>query len=189
MGIKLIAAPLLEPVSLVQAKEHLIISHSNDDDLITAAILAAREWVEQYIGRCLIDQAWELALDEFPEEIELVKVPASSITSVKYINTSSVETTISAANYGIDDYSPRHWLIPTDGNEWPTPLDSANAVKVRYVAGYGSAATDVPGPIIQAIKLLIGDFYEHRENTVIGAPVVSTDAVKMLLSMYRVIKL
>ncbi len=189
MGIKLITAPSVEPVSLAEAKEHLIVEHTNHDALIAAAILSAREWVEQYTGRCLISQTWELALDEFPEEIELKKIPAISISSVKYINTSNVETTINASNYGVDDYSPRHWLIPTDSNEWPTPLDSANSVKVQYVAGYGTASTDVPGPIIQAVKLLIGDFYEHRENTVIGAPVASTETVKMLLSMYRVVAL
>ena len=46
---------------------------------------------------------------------------------------------------------------------------------------------DVPAPIIQAIKLLVGDFMENRENTVIGVSVSSTDTVKMLLAPYRVL--
>jgi uncharacterized phiE125 gp8 family phage protein len=187
MGIKLISAPAVEPLSLSDAKDHLIISDSLHDDLINSAITAARDWVEIHTGRCLINQTWEIALDEFPAEIELVKIPVSSITSVKYIDSDGVEQTITSTNYGIDDYSPRHWLIPASGYTWPSTLDSANAVKVRYVAGYGAASTDVPAPIIQALKLLVGDFMENRENTVIGVSVSSTDTVKMLLAPYRVL--
>jgi uncharacterized phiE125 gp8 family phage protein len=188
MGIKLITAPTTEPVSLSDAKEHLVISDSLHDDLITSAIKAAREWVEQYLGKCLINQTWELALDDFPEEIELIKLPVSSIDSIKYIDQDGAEQTITATNYGIDDYSPRHWVIPVSGYSWPVPLDSANAVKVRYVAGYGSAS-DVPGPIVQAIKLLIGDFMENRENTIVGVSVSSTRTVEMLLAPYRMLRL
>jgi uncharacterized phiE125 gp8 family phage protein len=41
-----------------------------------------------------------------------------------------------------------------------------NAVQVTYVAGYGSAITDVPETIRQAIALEVADMYVNRTNYV-----------------------
>jgi uncharacterized phiE125 gp8 family phage protein len=50
------------------------------------------------------------------------------------------------------------------GKSWPTVTETrnANAYVVKYVAGYGGAS-DVPEPIVQAIKLLTTHLYENRE--------------------------
>jgi hypothetical protein len=58
--------PLTEPITLVAAKNHLRVDIVDDDALIQAMISAARERVEDMIGRCLIEQEWTFALDRFP---------------------------------------------------------------------------------------------------------------------------
>lgn len=59
----------------------------------------------------------------------------------------------------------RVWL--NYGKTWPTvSLRPGPAITVRYVAGYG-AAVDVPMQYKQAMLLMIGHFYENREEIVI----------------------
>ena len=62
---RLLTAPALEPVTLAEAKRHANVVASDDDTLITALIVAARELVEQDTSRALINQTWELELDDW----------------------------------------------------------------------------------------------------------------------------
>lgn len=187
MALKLIIAPAAEPISVDEAKLHLRVDGTDDDLLIAALITAAREQAEHRTGRALVNQNWELALDDFPAgEIELPKVPASSIVSVKYLNAGGNEQTIAGANYGLDNYGLRHWVIPADGYSWPDTNGGANNVKVQFVAGYGDA-TAVPASIKNWMKLAIGTWYSSRE----GAGDVQTyalprDFMDGLLDAYRV---
>ena len=50
---------------------------------------------------------------------------------------------------------------------WPNTRRVPNAVTVTYVAGYGTARTDVPGTIKSAMKLLMGHWFENREEVVL----------------------
>lgn len=54
--------PDIEPVTLAEMKLHLRAygSDTSEDALISSLITSAREWVEQYTGRALIDQSWRL---------------------------------------------------------------------------------------------------------------------------------
>lgn len=185
MGWKPVTQPASEPITLSEAKTHLAVDDSTHDTTITAAITAARIWVEKYLQSALIEQTIEIALDQFPSEIELPIGPAMAVTSVKYIDVDGNEQTIASTNYGLDDYSPRHWIIRAADYDWPDTYDMANAVKIRYTAGFGSAAADVPEPIKQAIKLIVGDMHEHREETITGVSISRLSWVESLLMPYR----
>ena len=58
--------PVVEPVSLAEAKAHLRVDGEAEDDLIMGLISAAREWVEVYLDRTLITTQWTMKLDSFP---------------------------------------------------------------------------------------------------------------------------
>ena len=58
--------PASEPVTLAQAKAHLRIDGTADDDLLSDLIRAARQEVEQATGMALIEQGWRLVLDRWP---------------------------------------------------------------------------------------------------------------------------
>lgn len=159
-----IVPPASEPVSLAEARLHLRMDADNtvDDGLIQALITSAREMAEHETGRSLMAQTLELAFDEFPEfAIKLARPPVMSMVSITYIDTLGVSTVLSPLLYSLDAINTPGYVMPAQGTSWPWAMDTANAVRVRYIAGYGDA-TAVPKSIKQWMLLNIGTMYEHR---------------------------
>lgn len=166
MGHKVITAPAAM-LTLAELRLHLKIDGDPhpDDTLIAAQLTAAHEYCEHYTGRAFGVQTLEFALDDFPVGgILFPRGPVASIVSIKYINTASVDTTISSADYMLDDYGPQVWVIPAYTTDWPEPLDTVNAVKVRYQAG----SVSLPGAVRAAMLLIVGHLYATRENSTPG---------------------
>jgi len=169
MNLKLITAATIEPVSLTEAKAHLRVTSTDEDTLIDIIIKAARQSAESMTRRSLASQVFELSLDDFPEEeIVLPMPPVESITSIKYKDSDGVETTWDSSKYVFYNSEPAK-IIPVYGEVFPsfTPYP-AGAVKIRFTAGYKTSGTDIsliiPEAIKQALLLLIGSFYENRED-------------------------
>lgn len=192
MALKIITPPAEEPVTLAEAKLHCKIDGSDDDALITGLIVAAREQAENRTGRALVTQTLELALDVFPgAEIELPRIPAQSIVSVKYLDSNAVLQTIDASHYALDNYgSQQNWAMPARDYSWPDTADSANAVKVQYVAGYGAAAA-VPASIKAWMLIAIATLYKQRDGVITGTIVAELPHgfYEGLLDAYRVFRL
>jgi len=165
-GLSLYAAPGTEPVSLAEAKAHLRVTHTDEDSLIAELIAAARQWFEEQTYRALVTQTWDLKLDEFPrgeDPIRLPRAPLQSVTSITYTDTVGATQTLAAAAYVVSATRQPGVIRPAYGYVWPEAQDKPDAVTVRFVAGYGAAAA-VPAQIKAAIKLLIGQLYEFREQ-------------------------
>jgi type II secretory pathway pseudopilin PulG len=84
------------------------------------------------------------------------------------------------------NYEPSQIQL-ADSKSFPDITKRNDAVLARYTVGYGSAASDVPEIIKQAILLTIGNFYQNRNSVVIGR--ISTELplnVKWLLDTYKV---
>ncbi|HEY1182231.1 MAG TPA: head-tail connector protein [Rhodocyclaceae bacterium] len=187
MSLKLITAPTEEPISLAEARLHLRISDdvTDDDTLISALIAAARQGAEHITQRALMAQTWELALDEFEDEILLPKAPLASITSVTYVDEDGVSQSLTADDYQLDSHSEPARLLPAYGTCWPATRAQANAVLVRYAAGYASAAA-VPQEIKSWMLLRVGLLYENRESVVAGVSIAELPHVDRLLDAYKV---
>lgn len=161
---RLLTAPALEPVTLSEAKRHANVVASDDDALITALIVAARELVEQDTSRALINQTWELELDDWwTDGLEVPRPPLVSVTHVKYYDADGVLQTVTSTNYHVDTRRQPGVIWWDDDYTLPSLGDDANPVLVTYVAGYGSAASAVPQRAKQAILLLVGHWYRQRE--------------------------
>lgn len=163
MSIVTITAPAEEPISLAEARAQCRCG-SDEDALLTIYIKAARRLCENATGRRLITQTVEERLDAFPTgeaEIRLSATPVQSVTSVKY-DLNDAEQTLSAAAYVLDAAAyPGGWLLPAADTEWPDTDDTANCVRVRYVAGFG-AASAVPEDLKAWMLLTIGTLFEQR---------------------------
>lgn len=189
-SIRVVTAPAQEPLILAQAKEHLRIDIPDDDVLISSLIRAARELLESELGRALVTQTLDYTLDAFPPlgPLLLPRGPLQSVTSVTTIDSAGVSQVWASTNYLVDLYSSPPRIMPAYSKSWPTVQDRMAAITVRFVAGYGLTPSSVPGPIAQAMLLLIAHYYEHREQVIdaVGANVlVLPQAAERLLANYR----
>lgn len=187
MAYRLITAPASEPVTLTEAKTHLNVVGTDDDTYITALIVAAREGAETITERVLMTQTWELALDAFPDALELIRVPVQSVTSITYDDADGVATVLGASAYALDtaDDNGFAYIVPAYNTQWPVTQDSINAVRVRFVSGYASAAL-VPQQVKQWMLLRIGLLYKHREDVATGVSIAKVPYLDSLLDGCRI---
>ena len=61
--------PANNPVTLAEAKAHLRIDYSDDDDLIGTMITSATRWAEDYCDRTFCNTRWTMRLDSFYGEV------------------------------------------------------------------------------------------------------------------------
>lgn len=170
-------------------------TNTTEDPYLIALRQSAREYVESFCRRSLLTQTWDYKLDAFPSDdcaIELPLTPVSSVTSITYTATDGTATVWSSSLYQTDlpsgPKASRARIVPAYGQYYPQTRDQMNAVTVRFVAGYGAAASSVPASLKSGMKLLIAHWYEQREAVVVGVgigvlPVPST--IDALLWPYR----
>lgn len=130
---------------------------------LSLTIGAARRVAESHAKRALINQTWDHALDAFPETIVLPLAPVQSVTQITYVDGAGATQTLSSSVYQVDAISEPARIRTAPGQSWPATQARMNAVTVRFVAGYGSAASTVPEDLTAAVKLLAADLYVRRE--------------------------
>ena len=187
MSLQLVTPPALEPVTLADAKAHLKVDTADDDALIGTLITAARARAEWHTGRALIAQSWILWLDAFPDDgvIEVPLPPLKSVDSVTLFDAQNADTAVDTANYAVDTASQPGRIVFGCTYVPPANLRRRNAAAVAFDAGYGSAASDVPADIREAILEIVAGLYVNRGDGPDGEPL----AAQALLAPYRVFKL
>ncbi len=191
-----------EPVSVAEFKAHSRITSTDEDTDISTKLTAARMHVENELGRALITSKWELHLERWPGRsyVELPLGNLQSVASVVYTDSDGVQHTWAATNYqlarvytsGQSDVKGGR-LQYKYGGSWPLDvLDVGEPIVITFTCGW-LAAADVPAPIKEAIMLLAGHWYEHREAVVIGENVTIESkalelAVDALLAPYRIVR-
>lgn len=198
-ALVLTTPPAAEPLTVadVQAQCRIDALEASEFALVEGYISAAREACENATGRQLIEAAWELRLDRFPdssdsdyvtcgEAILLPKPPLRELTSIKYLDTSGVETTLSASLYQVEppvlQGDQRARVTPAYGTTWPVTRDVPGAVRVRFKAGYGTTASSVPAPLRNGLLLHVAAAYERRED---GAAAPGLTAMSALWAPYK----
>lgn len=177
-----------EPISLDIARQHLRLdlygsplSHPDDELLQTLYIPGAREYCESLSGRAFALQEYELGQSQFPwlygcrdgfNGISFSIGPVRRITSITYRDNDSIFQPLDPANYVIDSFGGQTIVYPTPGVSWPSANTVApNAVRIRFLAGYGelpgSPTDNIPLPIKykNAILLMLSHLYENRSAT------------------------
>lgn len=147
--------------------------NTTGDAQISKFIKSARIDAEKKLRRYLITQTLDAYLDAFPDadknnQRRMIKLPPlQSVISITYVDTDGIEQTLDAAQYQVDTTGDCGRIIPAYGYDWPSTRDQMNAVKIRFVAGYGAAA-DVPEPIKDWIKQRAKQKYDQPDATNIG---------------------
>jgi uncharacterized phiE125 gp8 family phage protein len=177
---KVTTQPVTEPVTVAEVKAALNIDFSDDDALIEDFITAAREYYEANTNLALLTQTVTQVVEGFPRPrvnnplglIRLFKYPIQSLSSVTYYDEDDNVQTLTVGGgtpeVELDSYAMPSTIFLNTKNlsAWPaTRTDRPNAVTLVYTCGYTSAAL-VPQAVKNAIKLLVGEMYEKRENFV-----------------------
>jgi len=193
---KIITAPDVEPITVDEARAHIEAPRYADSEIdpvddakIEGWITTAREHCEAFLGLSLAVRVLEIALDEFPAwgaAIELPMGPVIDVVRVSWGDGSDDE--LDDADFVLDDYTLPAELKPV-ATAWPTVTAATNALKVRYLAGYGDesdGADPLPATFKSAMLLLIGHLYEQRSETTEKAMQSLPLGVSALLRPHRV---
>lgn len=162
------------PFSVSDAKEHLRVDGSEEDGYIELLIKAAWSIAENYTQRPLLQRQFEQQFDEWPGyQVVLYWGNVASVDEIILAKEGGPEE-LDPADYKVDLIMDRARIVVTD---IPTTVDGPGAVTITYTAGY----TTIPPDLIAAMKLIVGELYERRENHVKQLPT----AVEHILNMYR----
>lgn len=165
---RVITSPAVEPITVAEAKVQVreLAGWLDNDDLILGYIAAARDYAEQMTGRALMTQTIEAYFSAWTYTgcYFLRKGPVQTITKVEYIaDGDSTYTELSDTNYYTDLVSVPARVVMSADATLPTLALRPNAVRITFTAG-NTQAGDVPPTIRQAMLLLIGMYYEKRED-------------------------
>jgi len=184
MALVLVTKPASEVVDLHDVKLHVRVDSQHDDELLNRLIVSSRqslEGPEGWLGRALMTQHWDLFLDRFPlpgdrhyaeafgrPGLWLPLPPLQSVTSVSYTDAAGAPQTVASSDYVVDAKNEPGRIVMKAGKSWPSTAEELNAVAVRFVAGYVTAAA-VPEKILTWIKESVAYRFERREAGV-GVP-------------------
>ena len=153
----LVTEPLVEPITLVEAKQHARISHTTEDALLDAYIRTARATAEDYMARGILTQTWKLTLETWADRIWLpMAAPLQSVTSVKYYDPAGVQQTLATTVYAVDTVSRPGRIVRGVNQAWPAlqPDRLMGAVEITYVVGWTTLAL-IPERIKQGCRMFV----------------------------------
>ncbi|MGH6770074.1 MAG: head-tail connector protein [Xanthobacteraceae bacterium] len=191
MSSILLTPPVVEPLSLADAKAFLRIEHADDDAVIAALIAGARSHVEAGTRRALIAQTWRLVRDRWPANGRIAVLPAPFIEVLvaRVIDEDGTAQAIDVEAFAVDAAAAPAVLAFVPWS-MPPPGKRVGGIEIDVSVGYGAAAADVPAPLVQAIRLLVAHWYENRGLIAVGQVVaVVPSAIAALIAPYRVLSL
>jgi uncharacterized phiE125 gp8 family phage protein len=164
-GLTIVTAPAVEPLSSAETATQVRVPTQGGvyDAELNRLIKAARRIFELRTGRQIINATYDLKLDCFPwGKISIPKSPLSSVTGITYYDSAGDLQTLATSVYkSVISREPGEIHLKS-GQSWPTAYNEVESVIVRFVAGYGAAASAVPDDVKSTLLLMITDWFEHR---------------------------
>ena len=141
-----------EPITLQEAKDHLRISNTAEDTLITGLISAAREWAENYTNRSFIEKEVTVWITQTAgeSEFDLTHGPIATMDAVYGVDKDGTETALTLnGDYYL--YGGSQKTI-----EFVSSLANSN-YKIQY-----TTQDDCPEGAKQAILKIVAEMWENR---------------------------
>ncbi len=156
-------------VEAIKDRPELRLSGITEDDVTVAeAIQAAVEAYQEYTRRILCRSTWDLYLDEFPEDDDVIETPAplASVESLKYVDSSGTTITLASSEYCVGTADPLAGRIQKIGSStaWPLALERIDSVIVRFIAGY-SCPNEIPRMIKDGLLLKIQEIMDGVDRS------------------------
>ena len=158
----------VELVTLAEAKAHLHIDalDISEDPFIEGLIEAAISHIDGYsgiLGRCLINQVWDVHFDTWSRcwRLPFPDVSAASITVLASDDTSS---SVDEASYQVLADHIGSYVRFRTGYSPPSDIAESQGWTVRITAGYGPEVDDVPKSIKQSVLQMVGQWFINRDE-------------------------
>lgn len=157
------------PITVLEAKDYLRLGYSEQDELVVELVDAATRYAESYLGFFLVERDHMEYRECFGSRME-IKGYVEAIRTIQYFDTDGVLQTIDGSDYTL---IPGRLGVVAPLEVWPQTADRPDAVQIIYRAGYYTC----PADIRQAVRLLVSEWYDNRENAVRRYP---TAAIRLL---------
>lgn len=169
----LLAGPVVEPVSLDEAKAWLRLDADDEDQLLSALIVSARLTLEAYTRRFFVSQSWRMIFDAWPEQARRRKTlpvplaPLQSVAAIRVYDAVGVPRVMDAQSYRAPPAQDGGRISFLQAP--PAPGQESDGVEIDVVVGYGARSTDTPEPLRRAVSSLVAHWYENRGDGVDAA--------------------
>ena len=176
-------------ISVNDAKDHLRVDLNDDDAYIQSLIDISVAMIEQYTRRFYRAADYKVHLDQFPYDyIDLQFGGINEFTGIRYNDAAGTEVILPTADCDVDlKHEPARIYI-AKSKTWPTTENAPNSVTISFSAG--SENTDnIEKPLVHAMKLLIGHFYENRQTVSDRVHYKMPMAIEYLINPYRILEL
>ena len=188
LDVTVATPPAEEPVTLTEARDWLRVDGTDQDTVITALIVAAREWAEGYTRRAFVNRDLAVTFAHFPfvgVDMYLPFPPGTALTALTYVDGDGTAQVFDIADTTLEEDTG---LLRVNGDaveDWP---QSVFSVLAEYTGGYGPDASTVPEEVKTAIKIALAQMFEVRVDQTFGAQasVPQTKASMALLQHFRV---
>lgn len=191
-----------EYISLSEAKAHLRVTHTSDDSYITTLIIASLEAASHYVGFSIQEAVVRYGFAELAGQPAMInplngapltignylRVPSRviSLDHLYYVNANNTLVEFSAADFIDSPDLFSDFGLNIYVNSLPTSLTDDNT---KYIAEVTEGFTPEAFPEVVKIAcmLMIGQYYDNRQNIIVGT--ISSDmpfGANHLLDKYKV---
>lgn len=165
--LRQLEAPSVALISTTDAKAHLRVDHSEDDDLIAGLVSSATGYLDAdggILGRALISQKWRMSFTSAPTSriVPIILPRLITVDYIRYIDGDGNSQVFDSGKYEASIYGDDAFVELLSGNSWPSTGDREVVFCIDFTAGYGATAADIPKAIRQAALMLVALWYEMR---------------------------
>jgi uncharacterized phiE125 gp8 family phage protein len=161
-----------EPLTLAEMKSYLKLPEispldTEQDDLISSLITAAREQAEIGQHRDLVPKQFDRVHDYWPCHALELRAPLISVDLVKYRDSDGNYTTlVEGTDYIVDTSKQPGIIMPPYGTSWPTfTAWPSSAILIRYTSGYSASSvfwSDAGSRVRNGMRMLIAWWFNNR---------------------------
>jgi uncharacterized phiE125 gp8 family phage protein len=156
---------------LDDAKSYARIESGDDDDGVTALLVAAGGVAEGFLSQAIIIRGFEETIPAVSQWRRLARTPVRAITAVQGLAVEGAAFDLPVDAYAID--------IDADGDGWVRVSDpgAATRIAVTYQAGIAPGWAGLPDMIRQGIIRLVAHLHAHRDARDDGGPPIAVAAL------------
>lgn len=176
-NLEIVTAPTWEPVSLEEAKSYIGQSDDADDALVLSLIRAARiDWERK--NRQFSRATYRLRIDCLEPVILIPKPPLSSVTSIKYFDSSDLEQTVANSIYDVITFREPGEIRLKKNKSWPSDVrGEVGDVSIEFVCGHESPS-EVPDDIRCGLLKTVSLEYDSQLDVSASSLVAERNAIE-----------